>query len=157
MNILLIGSGGREHAIASKIAESKHCNKLFIAPGNAGTTQCGINVDLKIDNFDNIGKFVVDNGIQMVVVGPEAPLVAGIADHFASVPELHNVMLIGPSAQGAQLEGSKDFAKLFMQRHEIPTAAYRTFTRDTLEEGKQYLSTLQPPYVLKADEIEAHV
>ncbi|MBQ1408987.1 MAG: phosphoribosylamine--glycine ligase [Bacteroidales bacterium] len=155
MNILLIGSGGREHAIASKIAESKHCNKLFIAPGNAGTSQCGINVDLKIDNFANIGKFVIDNGIQMVVVGPEAPLVAGIADHFASVHGLNNIMLIGPSAQGAQLEGSKDFAKLFMQRHDIPTAAYRTFTRDTLEEGKQYLATLQPPYVLKADGLAA--
>lgn len=155
MNILLIGSGGREHAIAAKIAESKLCSKLFIAPGNAGTSQCGTNVDLKTDNFSLIGKFVIDNNIQMVVVGPEAPLVAGIADHFATSPELKNVMLIGPSAQGAQLEGSKDFAKLFMQRHLIPTAAYKTFTRDTLKEGQKYLATLQPPYVLKADGLAA--
>lgn len=155
MNILLIGSGGREHAIATKIAESNLCEKLFIAPGNAGTTQCGTNVNLKIDNFSQIGKFVVDNNIQMVVVGPEAPLVAGIADHFANTRELKEVMIIGPSAQGAQLEGSKDFAKLFMQRHDIPTAAYRTFTRDTLAEGQQYLATLQPPYVLKADGLAA--
>ena len=155
MNILLLGSGGREHAMAAKIAESTLCDKLFIAPGNAGTTNCGTNVDLKIDNFGQIGKFVIENQIQMVVVGPEAPLVAGIADHFASSPELQNVMLLGPSAHGAQLEGSKDFAKLFMQRHNIPTAAYRTFTRDTLEEGKQYLATMQPPYVLKADGLAA--
>lgn len=155
MNILLIGSGGREHAIAAKIAESKFCTKLFIAPGNAGTTQCGTNVDLKIDNFNQIGKFVTDNNIQMVVVGPEAPLVAGIADYFASDPELNDVMLIGPTAKGAQLEGSKDFAKLFMQRHGIPTAAYQTFSRDTLKEGQQYLETLKPPYVLKADGLAA--
>jgi len=155
MNILLLGSGGREHAMAAKIAESKLCNKLFIAPGNAGTTQCGTNIDLKLDNFNQIGKFVIDNNIQMVVVGPEAPLVAGIADYFAQKPELKNIMLIGPSAKGAQLEGSKDFAKLFMQRHGIPTAAYRTFTRDTLKEGQAYLATLQPPYVLKADGLAA--
>lgn len=155
MNILLLGSGGREHAMAAKIAESKLCNKLFIAPGNAGTTQCGTNIDLKLDNFNPIGKFVIDNNIQMVVVGPEAPLVAGIADYFAQKPELKNIMLIGPSAKGAQLEGSKDFAKLFMQRHGIPTAAYRTFTRDTLKEGQAYLATLQPPYVLKADGLAA--
>lgn len=155
MNILLLGSGGREHAMAAKIAESKPCNKLFIAPGNAGTTQCGTNVELKLDNFNQIGKFVIDNNIQMVVVGPEAPLVAGIADYFAQKPELKNIMLIGPSAKGAQLEGSKDFAKLFMQRHGIPTAAYRTFTRDTLKEGQAYLATLQPPYVLKADGLAA--
>lgn len=155
MNILLLGSGGREHAMAAKIAESKLCNKLFIAPGNAGTTQCGTNVELKLDNFNQIGKFVIDNNIQMVVVGPEAPLVAGIADYFAQKPELKNIMLIGPSAKGAQLEGSKDFAKLFMQRHGIPTAAYRTFTRDTLKEGQAYLATLQPPYVLKADGLAA--
>lgn len=155
MNILLLGSGGREHAMAAKIAESKLCNKLFIAPGNAGTTQCGTNVELKLDNFNQIGKFVIDNNIQMVVVGPEAPLVAGIADYFAQKPELKNIMLIGPSAKGAQLEGSKDFAKLFMQRHGIPTAAYRTFTCDTLKEGQAYLATLQPPYVLKADGLAA--
>lgn len=155
MNILLLGSGGREHAMAAKIAESKLCNKLFIAPGNAGTTQCGTNIDLKLDNFNQIGKFVIDNNIHMVVVGPEAPLVAGIADYFAQKPELKNIMLIGPSAKGAQLEGSKDFAKLFMQRHGIPTAAYRTFTRDTLKEGQAYLATLQPPYVLKADGLAA--
>ena len=155
MNILLLGSGGREHAMAAKLAESKLCKKLFIAPGNAGTTQCGTNVDLKIDNFSLIGKFVIDNNIQMVVVGPEAPLVTGIADYFATKPELKEVMLIGPSAEGARLEGSKDFAKLFMQRHNIPTAAYHTFTRDTLNEGQKYLATLQPPYVLKADGLAA--
>ena len=155
MNILLLGSGGREHAIAASLSRSEHCNHLYIAPGNAGTSACGTNVALKLDDFNAIGQFVIKNGIQMVVVGPEAPLVAGIADYFKSEPALRQVMLIGPSKQGAALEGSKDFAKQFMQRHNIPTAAYRTFTSETLEEGQAYLSTLQPPYVLKADGLAA--
>ena len=155
MNILLLGSGGREHAIAAKIAESTHCKQLYIAPGNAGTTKCGINVDMKVDDFKAIGNFVLSHDIRMVVVGPEAPLVAGIADYFAADSRLREVMLIGPSAQGAQLEGSKDFAKQFMTRHGIPTAAYRTFTKETLAEGKQFLATLEAPYVLKADGLAA--
>ncbi|MBO7488858.1 MAG: phosphoribosylamine--glycine ligase [Bacteroidales bacterium] len=155
MNILLIGSGGREHAIAANIAKSEQCDKLFIAPGNAGTTACGTNVNMKVDDFDTIGKFVIDNDIKMVVVGPEAPLVGGIADYFAEKEYLKNVAVIGPTAKGAQLEGSKDFAKMFMQRHNIPTAAYKTFTKETLKEGQKYLSTLKAPYVLKADGLAA--
>lgn len=155
MIILLLGSGGREHAIAAKIAESKQCEKLFIAPGNAGTSACGTNVDLKVDDFEGIASFVKKNDVRMVVVGPEAPLVGGIADYFEQYEELRNVMVIGPKTQGAMLEGSKDFAKQFMQRHSIPTAAYRTFTADTLKEGKQFLSTLKAPYVLKADGLAA--
>ncbi|MBP5327162.1 MAG: phosphoribosylamine--glycine ligase [Bacteroidales bacterium] len=155
MNILLLGSGGREHAIAAKIAESSQCQKLFIAPGNAGTAQCGTNIDLKVDDFDGIGHFVISNNINMVVVGPEAPLVNGIADFFAENDKLKNVMVIGPSAAAAQLEGSKDFAKQFMQRHNIPTAAYRTFTRETLKEGLAFLEKMEAPYVLKADGLAA--
>ena len=155
MNILLLGSGGREHAIAASIAKSQQCEKLFIAPGNAGTGECGTNVDLKVDDFDGIGKFVLANDIRMVVVGPEAPLVGGIADYFADNSNLKNVALIGPSAQGAQLEGSKDFAKMFMQRMGIPTAEYKTFTKETLKEGQKFLSTLKAPYVLKADGLAA--
>ncbi len=151
MNILLLGSGGREHAIAYKISQSSLCEQLFIAPGNAGTDACGKNVDLKVDDFSAIRKFVLGHDVQMVVVGPEAPLVAGIADYFADDPKLRHVMVIGPGSKGAQLEGSKDFAKAFMQRHNIPTAQYRTFTRDTLSDGIEFLSTLQAPYVLKAD------
>ena len=151
MNILLLGSGGREHAIAYKISQSSLCEQLFIAPGNAGTDACGKNVDLKVDDFSAIRKFVLGHDVQMVVVGPEAPLVAGIADYFADDPKLRHVMVIGPGSRGAQLEGSKDFAKAFMQRHNIPTAQYRTFTRDTLSDGIEFLSTLQAPYVLKAD------
>ncbi len=155
MNILLLGSGGREHAIAAKIAESKLCSNLFIAPGNAGTSECGKNVEMKVDDFEAIGRFVVENDIEMVVVGPEAPLVGGIGDYFANDSKLKNVALIGPSAQGAQLEGSKDFAKHFMERHNIPTASYRTFTKKTINQGFKYLSTLEPPYVLKADGLAA--
>lgn len=155
MNILLIGSGGREHAIAAKISQSPSCDNLYIAPGNAGMAQCGTLVDIKVDDFDGIARLVLDKEISLVVVGPEAPLVAGIADYFATDSKLKKVMLIGPSAKGAMLEGSKDFAKLFMQRHGIPTAAYRTFTRKSLAEGQQYLSTLKPPYVLKADGLAA--
>ena len=155
MDILLLGSGGREHAIAAKIAESPQCSKLYIAPGNAGTSQCGENVALDNNDFEAIRKFVLEKRIGMVVVGPEAPLVAGLQDFFAQDEALRQVAFIGPSLQGAQLEGSKDFAKAFMQRHGIPTAAYRSFTQETLEEGIAFLHTLQPPYVLKADGLAA--
>lgn len=155
MNILLLGSGGREHAMAVKIAKSKRCSKLFIAPGNAGTAKCGKNIDVKVDDFDAIAKVVVDYDIRMVVVGPEVPLVAGIADYFAASARLKDVAVIGPAASGARLEGSKDFAKQFMSRHDIPTAAHRTFTLNTINQGRDYLATLQPPYVLKADGLAA--
>ena len=149
--ILLLGSGGREHALAWKIAQSPKLEKFFIAPGNAGTALVGENVAMKADNFDAIKAFVLANAITMVVVGPEDPLVKGIYDYFKSDAELASIPVVGPSKQGAVLEGSKDFAKGFMQRHAIPTAAYQTFTGETLEEGKAFLRTLQAPYVLKAD------
>ena len=151
MNILLLGSGGREHALAWKIAQSPKTSQLYIAPGNAGTAQVGTNVPIKADDFDTIRDFVLEHKVDMVVVGPEDPLVKGIYDYFKADPQLAAVPVIGPSRQGAVLEGSKDYAKAFMQRHHIPTAAYRTFTGDTLEEGKAFLRPLQPPYVLKAD------
>ena len=151
MKLLLLGNGGREHALAWKIAQSPKIEKLFIAPGNAGTALTGENVAIKADDFDAIGKFVKEKDIDMVVVGPEAPLVKGIYDYFKNDPQLNKIPVIGPSAQGAVLEGSKDFAKAFMQRHQIPTAAYRTFTAETLEEGEKFLETLSAPYVLKAD------
>ena len=151
MKILLLGSGGREHALAWKISQSEKCEKLYIAPGNAGTATVGENVPMKADDFDAIRDFVVGKGIQMVVVGPEDPLVKGIYDFFKGDKRLRDVPVIGPSKAGAVLEGSKDFAKGFMQRHGIPTAAYRTFTAATVEEGFSFLKTLQPPYVLKAD------
>lgn len=149
--ILLLGSGGREHALAWKIAQSPKLEKLFIAPGNAGTALVGENVAMKADDFDAIKTFVLANAITMVVVGPEDPLVKGIYDYFKADAELASIPVVGPSRQGAVLEGSKDFAKGFMQRHGIPTAAYQTFTGETLEEGKAFLRTLQAPYVLKAD------
>ena len=149
--ILLLGSGGREHALAWKIAQSPKLEKLFIAPGNAGTALVGENVAMKADDFEAIKTFVLANAITMVVVGPEDPLVKGIYDYFKSDAELASIPVVGPSKQGAVLEGSKDFAKGFMQRHAIPTAAYQTFTGETLEEGKAFLRTLQAPYVLKAD------
>ena len=149
--ILLLGSGGREHALAWKIAQSPKLEKLFIAPGNAGTALVGENVAIKADDFDAIKAFVLANAITMVVVGPEDPLVKGIYDYFKTDAELASIPVVGPSKQGAVLEGSKDFAKGFMQRHGIPTAAYQTFTGETLEEGKAFLRTLQAPYVLKAD------
>ena len=155
MNILLLGSGGREHAIACKIAKSAHCEKLFIAPGNAGTAAVGTNVSLDAANFEEVGRFVLDHRIEMLVVGPEAPLVAGIADYFANTPALNHVMVIGPQKEGAQLEGSKDYAKAFMMRHKIPTARYQTFTSATLKEAEAFLDTLQAPYVLKADGLAA--
>lgn len=149
--ILLLGSGGREHALAWKIAQSPTLEKLYIAPGNAGTALVGENVAMKADDFASIKDFVLANGITMVVVGPEDPLVKGIYDYFKADEALSSIPVIGPSREGAVLEGSKDFAKGFMQRHGIPTAAYRTFTGETLEEGKAFLRTLKAPYVLKAD------
>ncbi|MBO4802833.1 MAG: phosphoribosylamine--glycine ligase [Bacteroidaceae bacterium] len=151
MKLLLLGSGGREHALAWKIVQSPKIEKLFIAPGNAGTQQVGENVPLKADDFEGIKQFVLREGIDMVVVGPEDPLVKGIYDFFRDDAALSHVPVIGPSKAGAQLEGSKDFAKGFMQRHHIPTAAYQTFDGAHVEEGLAFLETLQPPYVLKAD------
>ena len=151
MKILLLGSGGREHALAWKIAQSQKIEKLFIAPGNAGTTSVGENVPLKADDFEGIKAFVVANAVDMVVVGPEDPLVKGVYDFFKQDAQLKDIPVIGPSKAGAVLEGSKDFAKGFMQRHGIPTAAYRSFNGTNIEEGIAFLETLQPPYVLKAD------
>lgn len=151
MNILLLGSGGREHALAWKIAQSDKTDKLFIAPGNAGTTGCGENVDIKADDFEALKKFSLANDVKMVVVGPEDPLVKGIYDEFKNDPRTSSIYVIGPSKAGAMLEGSKDFAKGFMQRHNIPTAKYHTFTGETLDEGLAFLETLKAPYVLKAD------
>ena len=151
MKILLLGSGGREHALAWKIAQSSKCEKLFIAPGNAGTSNCGETVAMKADDFDAIKDFVVEKGINMVVVGPEDPLVKGIYDNLKADSRTKDVPVIGPSKAGAMLEGSKDFAKGFMQRHNIPTARYQTFDGEHLEEGLKFLETLEAPYVLKAD------
>ena len=155
MKILLLGSGGREHAFARQIAKSPMLKHLFIAPGNAGTAEYGINVAIDILKFDNIKKFVIENTIEMVLVGPEDPLVNGIHDYFLINEELKNIPVIGPGKEGAKLEGSKDFAKLFMQKYHIPTAAYKTFTKFTLNEGLKYLETRKPPYVLKADGLAA--
>lgn len=151
MKLLLLGSGGREHALAWKIAQSQKIEKLFIAPGNAGTASVGENVNIKADDFEGIKSFVLENGIDMVVVGPEDPLVKGVYDFFKNDSTLASIPVIGPSKAGAVLEGSKDFAKSFMQRHGIPTAAYRSFNGTNIEEGIAFLETLQPPYVLKAD------
>ena len=151
MRLLLLGGGGREHALAWKIAQSKKCDKLYIAPGNAGTADCGENVNIKADDFEKLKDFAVDHHIDMVVVGPEDPLVKGIYDNFKQDKRTQNIPVIGPSKAGAVLEGSKDFAKNFMQRHHIPTAKYKTFDGNSLEEGLRFLETLQPPYVLKAD------
>ena len=151
MKILLLGSGGREHALAWKIAQSEKVEKLYIAPGNAGTGNCGENVNIGVNDFEQLKNFVYTNKIDMVVVGPEDPLVKGIYDEFANDPITCNVPVIGPSKAGAVLEGSKDFAKAFMQRHNIPTARYKTFDGTTVEEGLKFLETLNAPYVLKAD------
>lgn len=151
MKILLLGSGGREHALAWKIAQSAKCEKLYIAPGNAGTGNCGENVAIGVNEFDKLKDFVADNGVQMVVVGPEDPLVRGIYDDFKADARTRDIPVIGPSKAGAVLEGSKDFAKAFMMRHNIPTAQYRTFDGTTVEEGLRFLETLKAPYVLKAD------
>lgn len=151
MKLLLLGSGGREHALAWKIAQSPKIEKLYIAPGNAGTSNVGENVAIKADDFTAIREFVVKNNIDMVVVGPEDPLVKGIYDYFKKDEALKNIPVIGPSKAGAVLEGSKEFAKGFMQRHNIPTAGYKSITAANLEEGLAFLETLEAPYVLKAD------
>ena len=164
MKLLLLGSGGREHALAWKICQSEKIEKLYVAPGNAGTASLKTNdrvgehtfvpcenVPIKVNDFEAIREFVLENNIDMVVVGPEDPLVNGVYDYFKADERLSSIPVIGPSKAGAVLEGSKEFAKGFMQRHNIPTAAYRSFSAETLEEGYRFLETLQPPYVLKAD------
>lgn len=151
MKILLLGSGGREHALGWKIAQSKRVTQLFIAPGNAGTSEVGTNVDIQVNDFDAIKDFICTQKIDMVVVGPEDPLVNGIYDTLKNDSRTKDTVVIGPSKEGAKLEGSKDFAKAFMQRHHIPTARYHTFTGETLDEGLRFLETLEAPYVLKAD------
>ena len=155
MRILLLGSGGREHALAWKIAQSKQCSKLFIAPGNAGTGAVGENVSIGVNDFDRLKEFTIEQKVDMVVVGPEDPLVNGIYDAFKDDKRTAHIPVIGPSKAGAVLEGSKDFAKAFMKRHNIPTAAYATFDGTSIEEGLQFLDTLKPPYVLKADGLAA--
>lgn len=155
MKILLLGSGGREHALAWKIAQSPKCSKLYIAPGNAGTNSVGENVPIGVNEFDKLKDFAASHDIDMLVVGPEVPLVGGIADEFKNDSRTKDIPVIGPSKAGAELEGSKDFAKGFMKRHNIPTAAYETFDGTTVEEGLKFLETLQPPYVLKADGLAA--
>ena len=154
-NILLLGSGGREHALAWKLAQSSKLNKLFIAPGNAGTSNVGENVNIQPEDFPAIQQFVESNNVTMVVVGSEAPLVAGISDFFRNTPSLASVPVIGPSKFGAQLEGSKEFAKEFMIRHHIPTAGYKSVNKNNLEEGISFLQSLKAPYVLKADGLAA--
>ena len=155
MRILLLGSGGREHALAWKIAQSKQCSKLFIAPGNAGTGAVGENVSIGVNDFERLKEFTIEQKVDMVVVGPEDPLVNGIYDAFKDDKRTPHIPVIGPSKAGAVLEGSKDFAKAFMKRHDIPTAAYATFDGTSIEEGLQFLDTLKPPYVLKADGLAA--
>ncbi len=155
MTILLLGSGGREHALAWKMLQSDKCSKLFVAPGNAGTSQIATNVSLNILDFDAIKTFALAEKVDMIVVGPEDPLVHGIYDFFKNDSLLNHIPVIGPSKAGAQLEGSKEFAKEFLIKHKIPTAAYDSFTRETVEKGCRFLETLQPPYVLKADGLAA--
>ena len=155
MNILILGSGGREHTFAYKLSQSNKCEQLFVAPGNAGTSEIATNVSISVNDFEAIKKCVLNNDIKMVIVGPEDPLVNGIADYFLSDSELKDVLLIGPSKAGALLEGSKERAKEFMIDHQIPTAGYQSFTKETLNEGKQFLETLKPPFVLKADGLAA--
>jgi phosphoribosylamine--glycine ligase len=155
MNILIIGSGGREHALAWKISQSDKCNILYVAPGNPGTASCAINVVMDVNDFEQVKFFCLEHHVKMVVVGPEAPLVAGITDVFKSDSNTAHIMVIGPSAFGAQLEGSKAFAKKFMQKHSIPTAGYKEVSKENLEEGLSFLESLSPQYVLKADGLAA--
>ena len=155
MTILLLGSGGREHALSWKMLQSSRCTKLFVAPGNAGTDEIAINVNLNPLDFDAVKDFVLSQNVEMVIVGPEDPLVKGIFDFFENDNQLKDIPVIGPSKLGAQLEGSKEFAKEFLVKHNIPTAAYDSFTKETVEKGYQFLETLQPPYVLKADGLAA--
>ncbi len=155
MNILILGSGGREHALALKISQSPRCQHLYVAPGNGGTHQVATNINVSPVDFQSVKKIVLEKQIQMVVVGPEDPLVQGIYDFFKNDIDLQHIQVIGPSKKGAQLEGSKEFAKQFMQRHNIPTAKYESFTKETVGEGCRFLETMQPPYVLKADGLAA--
>lgn len=155
MNILILGSGGRESAFAWKVAQSPKCDKLFIAPGNAGTNQYGTNVNIKVTDFEGIKALVLKEDINLVLVGPEEPLVKGVHDFFLADEQLKNIPVVGPQQEGAQLEGSKDFSKQFMEKHNIPTAAYKTFTKDTLQDGLTYLATAGLPVVLKADGLAA--
>lgn len=155
MNILILGSGGREHAFALKLTESEKVTKLFVAPGNAGTDKIAKNINIDPTDFEAVKKTVLENNIKMVVVGPEVPLVEGVHDFFLADEELKNIPVIGPKKDGALLEGSKDFSKQFMQKHGVPTAKYKSFTKDNLEEGFAFLDTLQPPFVLKADGLAA--
>ena len=155
MNVLILGSGGREHAMAWKIAQSKLLNKLFIAPGNAGTKEVGTNLEINQTDFEAVKNAVLKNNIKLVIVGPEDPLVKGVHDFFLNDSELKNIPVIGPQKYAAQLEGSKEFAKEFMYRHNIPTATYKSFTTENLEDGYKFLDTLSPPYVLKADGLAA--
>ena len=155
MNILILGSGGREHAFTLKLTESKKVNQIFVAPGNAGTDKIATNININPTDFNLVKQAVLENDIQMVVVGPEAPLVEGVHDFFLSDEQLKNIPVIGPKKDGALLEGSKDFSKQFMQKHNIPTAKYQSFTKDNLQEGYAFLETLKPPFVLKADGLAA--
>jgi phosphoribosylamine---glycine ligase len=155
MNVLILGSGGREHAFAWKLAQSKDLENLYIAPGNAGTAHCGTNVNISATDFEAVKNLVWEKGIDLVLVGPEDPLVKGIHDYFLHDDVLKDIPVIGPRKDGAQLEGSKDFSKRFMERYQVPTAAYQSFTKDTIEEGKKFLATLKAPYVLKADGLAA--
>lgn len=155
MNILILGSGGREHAIAWKVSQSNSCSSLFVAPGNAGTAGIASNVSMNPNDFKSVGEFCLDKDIKLLIVGPEDPLVNGIKDYFKADESLSDIMVIGPDAQSAQMEGSKDFSKVFMSEFGIPTAAYESFTNETLAEGLNFLETLKPPYVLKADGLAA--
>src|ERR1700741_2353900 len=155
MNVLVLGSGGREHAFAWKIAQSKRLQNLYIEPGNAGTANCGTNVNIAVTDFEGIKNLVWEKSIDLVLVGPEDPLVKGIHDYFLNDEVLKDIPVIGPKRDGAQLEGSKDFSKQFMMKHGVPTAQYKSFTKDNLHEGAVFLDTLEPPYVLKADGLAA--
>ncbi len=151
MNVLIIGSGAREHAFCWKIRQSKKCNNLFVAPGNAGTSELATNINISIEDFNQIKKTLIKYSINLIIIGPEIPLIDGLADFISSQHDLRSVLVIGPSKIGAMLEGSKDFSKEFMFRHDIPTATYKTFSQENLDEGFKYLTTISPPYVLKAD------
>ena len=155
MNVLILGSGGREHALAWKVSQSSSCNKLFIAPGNSGTSEIGQNVEINVTDFEKIKTLAIKEEIEMIIVGPEDPLVNGVYDFFNNVPDLQHISVIGPSKKGAQLEGSKNFAKEFMARNNIPTAKYKTFTKENIEDGFTFLETLESPFVLKADGLAA--
>lgn len=155
MRILLLGSGGREHAFAWKLVQSEQCEQLYVAPGNAGTDTIAKNVNINPTDFEGLKSFVISHAIEMVVVGPEDPLVKGIYDFFTLDETLKHIPVIGPSQLGAELEGSKEFAKKFLIKNNIPTAAYQSFTKETVQQGCDFLTTLKPPYVLKADGLAA--